>query len=229
VSSTQSRKEAGVTGASWNKRITAVVERLGPRRAASDGAAVSYQRPSFSDLPAHKSIRKYEGVGRMLGIQTPFFRSIEGCSGSTTMIEGRPYLNFAWCDYLGLNRSPVLWEAAKAAIDRYGTCISASRMVAGETPLHRDLEAEIADFLGVDDAVLFVSGHAANVSTIGTIMSEDDLVVHDEFVHNSAVIGIRLSRATARSFRHNDLDDLEQVLRESRSAYRNVLVIVEGL
>jgi 7-keto-8-aminopelargonate synthetase-like enzyme len=60
-------------------------------------------------------------------------------------------------------------------------------------------------------------------------MSEDDLVVHDEFVHNSAVIGIRLSRATARSFRHNDLDDLEQVLRQSRSAYRNVLVIVEGL
>jgi 8-amino-7-oxononanoate synthase len=222
-------KEAGVTGVSWNKRITAVVERLGPGRIASGGATVSYRRPEFSDLPAHKSLRKYEGVGRMLGLETPFFRSIEGCSGSTTLIEGRPYLNFAWCDYLGLNRSPKLREAAKEAIDRYGTCVSASRMVAGETPLHRALEAEIADFLGVEDAVLFVSGHAANVSTIGTIMSEDDLIVHDEFVHNSAVIGIRLSRATARRFRHNDFDDLEAILREHRGVYRNVLVVIEGL
>lgn len=218
-----------MTGVSWNKRISAVVERLGPRRTAAGGARVLYPKPKFSDLPAAKSIQKYEGVGRMLGIETPFFRSIEGASGSTTMIEGRLYLNFAWCDYLGLNRSPQLWEAAKAAIDRYGTCVSASRMVAGETPLHRELETEIADFIGVEDAILFVSGHAANVSTIGTLMSEGDLIVHDEFVHNSAVIGIRLSRATARSFHHNDLDDLEAILREHRAAYRNVLVIVEGL
>ncbi|HXF54740.1 MAG TPA: aminotransferase class I/II-fold pyridoxal phosphate-dependent enzyme [Hyphomicrobiaceae bacterium] len=218
-----------MTGVSWNKRISAVVERLGPRKTAAGGATVLYPKPSFSDLPAAKSIQKYEGVGRMLGIKTPFFRCIEGASGSTTTIEGRSYLNFAWCDYLGLNRSPQLWEAAKAAIDRYGTCVSASRMVAGETPLHRELEAEIADFLGVEDAILFVSGHAANVSTIGTIMSEDDLIVHDEFVHNSAVIGIRLSRAAARSFRHNDFDELEAILREHRSSYRNVLVVVEGL
>jgi 7-keto-8-aminopelargonate synthetase-like enzyme len=74
----------------------------------------------------------------------------------------------------------------------------------------------------------FVSGHAANVSTISTVMGEDDLIVLDEFVHNSAVVGARLSRATCLIFRHNNLDALERILRESRAAHRNALVVVEG-
>jgi 8-amino-7-oxononanoate synthase len=168
-------------------------------------------------------------IGGMIGLETPFFKTVEGADGSNTDIEGQPYLNFAWCDYLGLNRAPQLREAAKAAIDQYGTCVSASRMVAGQTPLHQDLETEIADFLDVEAALLFVSGHAANVSTIGTIMSEDDLIIHDEFVHNSAVIGMRLSRATTKAFRHNDLDHLESLLREYRGQYNNVMVLIEGL
>jgi 8-amino-7-oxononanoate synthase len=79
--------------------------------------------------------------------------------------------------------------AAKAAVDQYGTTVSASRMVSRDTPVHRDLEKEIADFLGLDTSVVFVSGHAANVSTIGTVMTDRDLIVHDEFVHNSGVSG----------------------------------------
>jgi len=102
-------------------------------------------------------------------------------------------------------------------------------MVAGEIPLHQMLEEKIARFCGVEGALLFVSGHAANVSTIGTIMGEEDLVVHDELVHNSAIVGIRLSGATARSFRHNDAESCERILRESRDEYRNALVIIEGL
>jgi 8-amino-7-oxononanoate synthase len=165
----------------------------------------------------------------MMGIETPFFRTIEAAHGNYTTIEGKERLNFAWCDYLGLNQHPAVAEAMKAAIDRFGPCTSASRMVAGETPLHHELEREIADFLGVEDALLFVSGHAANVSTIGTIMTESDLIVHDEFVHNSAVIGMRLSRATCIGFAHGKFDQLEQILRRERGKYRNCLVIVEGL
>ncbi len=78
-------------------------------------------------------------------------------------------------------------------------------------------------------SLLFVSGHAANVSTIGTIMEEKSLIIHDEFVHNSAVIGMRLSRAKTLGFRHNDLDHLEELLRDNRHKHKHVLVIVEGL
>jgi 8-amino-7-oxononanoate synthase len=165
----------------------------------------------------------------MLGIESPFFRSAEGVQGRKTLIDGKPVLNFAWCDYLGLSQHPELIAAAKAAMDLYGTSVSASRMVSGDTPVHRDLEKEIADFLGVDASVVFVSGHAANVSTIGTVMTESDLIVHDKLVHNSAVVGMRLSGATRHSFQHNRLDKLEAILREERAKYRNCLVIIEGL
>jgi len=183
----------------------------------------------FSSLSAHKSIKQHEKIGALLGIENPFFRSTEGPKGRMTLIDGKPVLNFAWCDYLGLSRHPDLVEASKAAIDHYGTSVSASRMVSGDTPLHRELEQEIAEVIGVDAALVFVSGHAANVSTIGTLMTEDDLIVHDEFVHNSAVVGMRLSGAKTRTYRHNNLDQLEKILREERASYRNALVVIEGL
>jgi 8-amino-7-oxononanoate synthase len=165
----------------------------------------------------------------MLGIDNPFFRSTEGPQGRHTLIDGKPVLNFAWCDYLGLSKHPDLIAASKAAIDAYGTSVSASRMVSGDTPLHRELEQEIADTIGVEGALVFVSGHAANVSTIGTIMTAEDLIIHDEFVHNSAVVGMRLSGAKTMTFRHNKLDLLEQLLREERTKYKNCLVVIEGL
>lgn len=192
------------------------------------GDAPISARP-FSSLSAHKSIRQHEKLGAMLGIENPFFRSTEGPQGRKTLIDGRPVLNFAWCDYLGLSQHPELIAATKGAIDRYGTSVSASRMVSGDTPLHRELEQEIAATIGVEGALVFVSGHAANVSTIGTLMTEDDLIVHDEFVHNSAVVGMRLSGAKTRQFRHNRLDMLEKILREERTQYRNALVVIEGL
>jgi 8-amino-7-oxononanoate synthase len=213
----------------WNNRLASAVSRWTNPLRGANGHDVHYTTPSLESHPAYKSLKKYNMIGGMIGLKTPFFKTIEGTEGSFTDIEGRPYLNFAWCDYLGMNRAPQLRDAAKEAIDTYGTCVSASRMVAGQTPLHEALETEIAEFLEVDAALLFVSGHAANVSTIGTIMSEDDLIIHDEFVHNSAVIGMRLSRATTKAFRHNDLDHLETLLREHRGQYKNVLVLTEGL
>ena len=124
----------------------------------------------FSSLPEYKSITYHQGLGKLLGIENPFFRSTEGPQGRQTLIDGKPVLNFAWCDYLGLSQHPDLIEASKAAIDTYGTSISACRMVSGDTPLHRELEQEIAKTIGVEASLVFVSGHAANVSTIGTIM-----------------------------------------------------------
>jgi 8-amino-7-oxononanoate synthase len=209
-----------------NEKMSLIGQTLDRIRRKPDGV---FEARPFSDLPTHKTITQGRKLGAMLGIESPFFRSTEGMQGRKTLIDGKPVLNFAWCDYLGLSQHPELIAAAKAATDRYGTTVSASRMVSGDTPVHRDLEQEIAKFLGVDASVVFVSGHAANVSTIGTLMTDLDLIVHDEFVHNSAVVGIRLSGATARSFQHNRLDKLEAILREERAKYRNCLVVIEGL
>jgi 8-amino-7-oxononanoate synthase len=212
---------------SWNKRLAATVGKWSGVRAENEVS--SYPGSSFTDLPTYKSLKNYAKVGSMLGVETPFFRTIGAAQGNYTTINGEQKLNFAWCDYLGLNQDPAVATAMKDAIDRFGPCTSASRMVAGETPLHQELEREVAEFLGVDAALLFVSGHAANVSTIGSIMTEDDLIVHDEFVHNSAVIGMRLSRATTISFPHNNFEQLEAILRRERAKHRNCLVIIEGL
>jgi 8-amino-7-oxononanoate synthase len=206
--------------------MTMIAQVIGRVRARPDRI---YTASSFTTLSSHKAVRQAEKVIGLLGIENPFFRSTEGPQGRKTLIDGKPCLNFAWCDYLGLSQHPDLVAASKAAIDQYGTCVSASRVVAGDTPLHRELEQEIADTIGVDAAVVFVSGHAANVSTIGTLMSEGDLIVHDEFVHNSAVVGMRLSGAKAMTFPHNRLDKLEAILRAERANYRNVLVVIEGL
>ena len=211
---------------SWNKRLAETVGRWSNK---ASNEISSYPGSSFRDLPAFKSLRNYEKVGSMLGVETPFFRTVEDANGNFAKMDGAEKLNFAWCDYLGLNQHPDVAQAMKDAIDRFGPCTSASRMVSGETPLHQELEREVAEFLGVESSLLFVSGHAANVSTIGSIMTDDDLIVHDEFVHNSAVIGMRLSRATTVSFPHNNFDQLETILKRERAKHRNCLVIIEGL
>ena len=126
---------------------------------------------SFADLPAHKAIVKHRELGHLFSIADPFYRCHDARAGSETLIEGRRYVNFASYDYLGLNQHPAVAQAAKAAIERFGTSVSASRIVAGERPLHRALESALAEFYGVEAAVAFVSGHATNVSTIGTLMT----------------------------------------------------------
>ncbi|MGD9829139.1 MAG: aminotransferase class I/II-fold pyridoxal phosphate-dependent enzyme [Hyphomicrobiaceae bacterium] len=183
----------------------------------------------FSDLSLHKSVRKHALIGGMLGIENPFFREHGSRMGAKTLMDGQEYSNFASYDYLGLNQHPAVGEAAKAAIDQYGTSVSASRIVAGERPLHVELEKALAEYHGVEDAIAFVSGHATNVSTISTLMGQGDLIVYDEFMHNSAIVGARLSGATLKAFRHNDMASLEKILRENRAKHTNALVVVEGV
>src|SRR5262249_20153761 len=118
------------------------------QRPRSDGA----RRESFADLPGMAELQTQKAVADVLGIANPFFRVHEGRAGAVTTIDGRECLNFASYNYLGLNGHPAVNAAAKAAIDRYGTTVSASRLVAGERPFHGELERRLADFLGVDDA-----------------------------------------------------------------------------
>jgi 8-amino-7-oxononanoate synthase len=153
----------------------------------------------------------------------------DGRAGATTEIGGKELINFSCYDYLGLNGHPEVVEAAKAAIDRYGISCSASRIVAGQRITHKNLERSLAEHYGVDDAVVFVSGYGTNVSVIASLAGAKDLVISDQVMHNSAVVGAVLSGASRRSFAHNDLDNLEQILAGSRSKFERCLIVVEGL
>jgi 8-amino-7-oxononanoate synthase len=200
-------------------------------RPAQVAAPAVPTRPAtpFADLPAYRELKTQRAAAELLGIQNPFFRPHESRAGAVTHIGGRTIVNFGSYDYLGLNQHPEVAAAAKAAIDRFGTSVSASRVVAGERPFHRDLERNIAALYGVDDAVVFVSGHATNVATLGELMAPKDLIVADALIHNSVLVGAELSRAARRSFPHNDLAALRQILAETRDQFDNVLIVVEGL
>ena len=182
----------------------------------------------FTTLPGYSELQFQQSLGEKLDLRNPYFRIHEGRLGPRTRIAGRELLNFSGYDYLGLNGHPEIVEAAKVAIDRYGISASASRHVAGERPVHRSLERALAELYQADDALLFVSGYATNVSVLGQLAGPKDLVISDAAVHNSAVMGSVLSGAARRSFAHNDLENLEQILSTIRNRFERVIIVVEG-
>ena len=185
-------------------------------------------RVNFATLPGYDELRLFRSIGQKFGVDNPYFRMHEARAGSQTRIAGKSILNFSSYDYLGLNEHPDVVQAAKAAIDRYGISASASRHVAGERPVHRALEHALADHYGVEDCLVLVSGYATNLGVIGQIVGPKDLLIHDALCHNSIVMGGTLSGAARRSFAHNDLDSLDQMLAATRNKFERALIVVEG-
>jgi len=183
----------------------------------------------FDRFPEYEKILVPKVAAKRMGIENPFFKSHEGSAGATTMIDGRSYINFSSYNYLGLSGHPRVNKAAREAIERYGTSASASRLVAGERPIQRELEEALAGYYGVDDCLVFVSGHATNVTTIGYLFGPKDLVLHDSIIHNSVLEGVKLSGASRRSFPHNDYEALDALLTEIRGQFERVLIVIEGL
>ncbi len=144
-------------------------------------------------------------------------------------IDGAVLTNYCAYDYLGMAHDPVVIAATKDAIDRYGTGAGASRLVSGEKRVHGDLEDALAAFIGTPAALVLVSGHATNVTTIGHLMGPGDLIVHDILAHNSILQGARLSGASCRGFAHNDWRALDVLLTGIRHSYRRVLIAIEGV
>ena len=224
------------------KTKTQLIDRILGKKASAGAGAFTMPAARFSAHPSIPEVftrfDRHPGYEKMLvpkaaadrlGLENPFFRVHDGVASATTRISGREYINFSNYNYLGLAGHPAVNKAAKDAIDRYGTSASASRLVAGERPIQRELEKALADLYEVEDCVVFVSGHATNVSTIGYLFGPKDLVIHDSLIHNSALEGIKLSGATRRSFPHNDTCALDQILAEIRVQFERVLIVVEGL
>jgi 8-amino-7-oxononanoate synthase len=205
-------------------------EPLVPQVASPDPECLARQmRSRFEAMQQYQQAKIMDEVGAKLGVASPYFRVHEGIAGATTRIGGRTYINYSSYNYLGLGGDSLIAQRAKEAIDLYGTSAGASRITAGERPIHRQLERALADFYETEDCVTFVSGHATNVTVIGYLFGQGDLVIHDELAHNSIVQGALLSHAKRLTFPHNDWEALDQLLRRVRREYRNVLIAIEGL
>ncbi|RKT03029.1 8-amino-7-oxononanoate synthase [Streptomyces sp. 3211.6] len=195
--------------------------------------------PAGHSLPdAHTRIECFPEVARhgerlalldRTGLANPYFLVHEGGLTGTTVVDGRELVSFSGYNYLGMATDPQVTAAATEAVERYGTSVSASRLLSGNRPLHLELEAELAGLLGCEDALALANGHATNVTVIGHLVGPGDLVVHDALAHDSILQGCRLSGATRRPFPHDDAAALDALLAQIRHQYRRVLVVVEGV
>ena len=214
-------------------RVRSALEQGSPSRPSNRPATAAItggdQAFDFNALPEYEIHRITKAAGAIIGIQNPWYRVHDGRAAETTSIAGRTVVNFSSYDYLGLNGHPAVDAAAKAAIDRFGTSVSASRLSAGERPIHRDLEAALARLHGTEDSVAFVGGHATNVTVIGHLLGPEDLIVTDAMIHNSVLEGAKLSGAKHILCAHGDIDAMERILRLNRTRHRRALIVVEGL
>jgi 8-amino-7-oxononanoate synthase len=144
-------------------------------------------------------------------------------------VEGRPRIMLGSNNYLGLTGDERVVQAAVDAVHRYGTGLTGSRLLNGTTPLHLELEREIAEWMNTEDALVFTTGHQANVGTLGTILAPGDTVIADSADHASILDGCLLSRAKLRPFRHGRLDKLEKQLERAAGDGGGVLVVVDGV
>lgn len=170
-----------------------------------------------------------QDLARVETLGNPFFRLYEGIATDTITKDGKKLINYSGYNYLGMSGNKKVSAAAKTAIDIYGTSVSASRVLAGERDLHQALEQEIADLIGVESSITYVSGHSTNVSTIGHLFGAKDLIVYDTLSHNSIQQGCLLSGATLLEFPHNDWRSLSNILSQNRPHYQKVLIAIEGI
>lgn len=184
---------------------------------------------SFASLPAYQQLSTQRAVADAVGVNFPFYRSHDARAGARSVINGKPVVNFASYDYLGLNGHPEITQAVTDAVEAWGTSVSASRITAGERGFHQDLERALADIYDAEASLAFVSGHATAISVIAALLGPKDLILHDSLIHNCVVVGAQLSGATRRAFPHNDMAALTDILAATRERFDRVLIVSEGL
>jgi 8-amino-7-oxononanoate synthase len=159
----------------------------------------------------------------------PYFRRLESPAAPVVEMEGAERIMLGSNNYLGLTGDPRVMQGARDALDRYGTGLTGSRLLNGTIELHLELERGLAEWMGTEDAIVFTTGHQANVGTLGTLLGPGDTVIADSADHASILDGCLLSRAKLRPFRHGRLDKLEKMLQRAADDGGGVLVVVDGV
>ena len=176
--------------------------------------------------PRLEEWRFAESVGML-----PFYRELEGEIGPRSVFEDRPVIMLGSNNYLGLTADPRVRAAAIDAVERYGTGVTGSRLLNGTLPVHRELEELLADWVGMEAALVFTTGYAANLGLLGSLIGPDDVTVVDTAAHASLVDGARYSEGSLRAFVHNRPNSLRRLLRtwRERPESGGVLVAVDGI
>ena len=159
----------------------------------------------------------------------PYFRTLEGPAGPVVEMEGAERIMLGSNNYLGLTADARVIEAAHAALTKYGTGLTGSRLLNGTIKLHLELEEEIADWMGTEEALVTATGAQANLTALGTLLAPGDTVVADSGDHASILDGCILSRAKLRAFRHNRTDKLRRTLEKAKADDGGILVVVDGV
>ena len=159
----------------------------------------------------------------------PYFRLIESEAGPIMEVEGHEVVMLGSNNYLGLTGDERVKQGAREALEAYGTALTGSRFMNGTTPLHIELEREIAEWMQTEDALAFTTGYQANVGCLGAILEPGDTVICDSGNHASILDGCKLSGAKLRPFRHNRMEKLEKMLQRAGEDGGGVLVVVDGV
>jgi len=188
----------------------------------------SERKSVVDDFAGYRALRRRMNDLRING-DLPFFHPRDGVSHSVIRRDGASLISYSGYNYLGLNGHPAVTAAAKNAIDKYGTSASASRIVAGQIELHGELEQKLANFLGTEDALIFISGYLTNVSVIPHLLARPDAVIYDSGAHNSIITGARLSGAKTFTYENGNWDELDALLTRERGNFRRGLIVAEGV
>jgi 8-amino-7-oxononanoate synthase len=243
-----SSKVSGGTAAGLEANMLSLDEDRSRRRAAGTRNGLSVreardgmedalkERTSLANVGGHDVFEKcYQFTAadnaRRAGLY-PFFRPLDFNDGPEAVIDGRRVLMFGSNNYLGLTTHPKVREAAKAAIDRFGTSMTGSRLVNGSMKLHNEFEEKLAAFFGKESALVFTTGYQVNIATCAAILSnKTSVAVVDRNVHASLYDGVRLGQsagARLTRFKHADAESLDRALQRVETG-EGALVITDGV
>src|SRR3954449_9023610 len=209
-------------------RIRSLRERTG-----RISTAMATQHPTQPQVAADlfEKARNHERLEQLKAARDndllPYFRLLEGPAGPVVEMEGAERVMLGSNNYLGLTADERVMQGARDALERYGTGLTGSRLLNGTISLHLELECELAEWMGTEEAIVFTTGHQANVGTLGTLLAPGDTVIADSGDHASILDGCLLSRAKLRPFRHGRLDKLEKQLQRAAEDGGGVLVVVD--
>ncbi len=181
----------------------------------------------FAKAREHERLEQLKAARELDAL--PYFRILEGPTLPVVEMEGRPRIMLGSNNYLGLTGDERVKQGALDALHRYGTGLTGSRFLNGTIDLHLELEHELAEWLDAEAALVFTTGHQANVGALGTILGPSDTVIADSGDHASILDGCIISRAKLRPFRHNRIDRLEHALEKAAADGGGILVVVDGV
>jgi 8-amino-7-oxononanoate synthase len=194
---------------------------------------VAVSRALASPVDVFEKVRTHDRAEQLEAAKQadllPYFRILESQAGPLVEMEGRETIMLGSNNYLGLTTDERVKEAARDALEQYGTGVTGSRLLNGTTPLHVELERELADWMGTEDVIVYTTGYQSNLGAISAVVEPGDTVICDSGDHASILDGCKLSGARLRPFRHNRMDKLETMLERAAADESGALVVVDGV